>query len=338
MAWTKLLMLPLLAAAFKDCDEVDVAGLGPYGDASQFNVTTENGTLIFVLHPALDAEKTFPVMVFSHGSTGEYAMYETAIKHYVSHGFVVVFPHIKGAKADTKPLTLDPHGGFTIHGFEYAMEANANATSPLYQKLDTQNVVLAGHSMGATSTLMAATKLPAGSAKVAVAQHPGLCGPWGPPPCLPGSCSTWMPADFEDAASKMPMLLTTATNDGAFWPAPYTAEHELGCFNKSTERRSAGGTAFAQFSEAACQDDGTGGRYDRKWSTGGHDCPMRQQSPETAWVLTAAKLYAQLGGNTSSKCYGLLWGTGNDSLKSKGDVEKSIINYPASRAHKEIVV
>jgi len=258
---------------------------------------------------------------------GEYPMYLWAIQRYVSHGFVVIGPHVKGPKEDTSPLTLDPHGNFTIKGVNYAVKAAANASSPLYKMLDLQNLVLAGHSMGATSTLMAAAKLPAGTVKVTVAQHPGICGPFGPPPCLgPGPlCNTWMPADFQNASSKMPVVLTTATNDGAFWPAPHTAEHELGCFQKSTTTK-VGHTAFAQFSAAACADDGTGGRYDRKWSTGGHDCPMRKVSPETEWVLVASKLYAQLGGVATSQCYSMLWGTGKTSLKEDPDAEKTIIN------------
>merc|ERR1711976_16819 len=101
-------------------------------------------------------------------------------------------------------------GGFTIKGVHYAVSANSNASARLYNALDLKNLVLAGHSMGASSTIMAAKKLPAGTAKAAVAQHPGLCGPFGPPPCLgPGIlCNTWMPADFEEVSSKLPVLLT----------------------------------------------------------------------------------------------------------------------------------
>jgi len=197
--------------------------------------------------------------------------------------------------------------------------------------LDLKNLVLAGHSMGASSTIMAAKKLDAGTAKVAIAQHPGICGPWGPPPCLgPGIlCSTWMPKDLEEVTAKLPFLLTTATNDGAFWPEPHTAEHELGCFHKSTDNsKTKDSTAFAQFSAAACADDGKGGRYDRKWSDGGHDCPMNHESVETPWVLVAAKLYAQVGGETSSKCHAMLWGTEAGSLQKDPALEKSVINTP----------
>lgn len=314
------------AAKWPDCGEVDVTRDGPFGAMVQFNATAEDGTLVFVYHPPFPGKAPFPVMIYSHGASGEYPMYLWALRRYVSHGFVVIGPHIKGPKEDTSPLTLDPKGGFTIKGVHYALKAAADKASPLYQMIDLQNLLLVGHSMGATSTIMAAAQLPAGTSKVAIAQHPGICGPWGPPPCLgPGIlCNTWMPDDFKTASSKMPVLLTTATNDGAFWPAPNTAVHEFGCYNKSVTEEAH--TAFVQFSADACADDGTGGRYDRKWSTGGHDCPMKKASPETQWVLVASKLYGQLEGMSSSHCYSMLWGGGKTSIGTDSAVEKSMIN------------
>ena len=42
-----------------------------------------------------------------------------------------------------------------------------------------------------------------------------------------------MPADLAEVMEKNPVLFTTATNDGAFWPAPYTAKFEKGCYEKT---------------------------------------------------------------------------------------------------------
>merc|ERR1719361_126280 len=103
--------------------------------------------------------------------------------------------------------------------------------------------------MGATCSIAAAATLPAGTLEVQITQHPGICGPFSPPP-LP---STWMPSDLLNANHKHPILFTTATNDGAFWPAPYTAEHEMGCFNKSDLP---GPAAFAQFNADVCNETG----------------------------------------------------------------------------------
>eukprot|EP00931_Biecheleriopsis_adriatica_P073090 TRINITY_DN47448_c0_g1_i1.p1 TRINITY_DN47448_c0_g1~~TRINITY_DN47448_c0_g1_i1.p1 ORF type:complete len:341 (+),score=86.70 TRINITY_DN47448_c0_g1_i1:64-1086(+) len=320
--------------AWPDCSAASVKELGSAGNVSTFNASAEDGTLLFVVHPALSGHLApYPVMVFSHGTTAELAMYEHALEHYASHGFVIIFPHIKSPEADIHPWVLDPKGDFAIKGVHFAVSANVDKTSVLHQQLDLSNLVLVGHSMGASTTIMAAKRLPAGTAKLAIAQHPGICGPFGPPP----SPNTWMPADFHEAAEKLPMLLTTATNDGAFWPAPLTAQHEYGCFNKSTMDATAAGTAFLQFSADVCQDDQTGGRPGRNWSTGGHDCPMRLQSPETPWVLVAAKLYAQLGGDDSSSCFRMLWGDGDDSLRADKALEKYVVNAPG-RATAELLL
>lgn len=325
--------VPCLLAAWPDCDSVNVKDFGPFGDMTQLNATDEEGKQVFIFHPPLN-KGPYPVMVFSHGVTGEWAMYEDAYKRYVSHGFVVVFPHVKSPKDDVSAFTTDPMGKYTTRGFNFAKKANADASSPLHGALDLSNIVLVGHSMGATATLMAAHHLPVHSVKLAYAQHPGICGPYGPPPCLPGSCNTWMPADFQDVSSKVPVILSTATNDGAFWPAPYTAEHEFGCFNKSTDQSpTKDSTAYVQFKESVCLDDGKGGRYGRHWSNGGHDCPMLSDSPETPWVLTAAKLYAQLGGDSGSKCHSLLWGDSDSSLQKDPNTEKVVVNLP-----KDVVV
>lgn len=326
--------------AFKDCDQVNLTGLGPYGPERWFNGTAaEDGSVVFVFHPDLSSRSVFPVIIFSHGSAGEYAMYRYAIQRYVTHGFVVVFPHIESPSKDVSPLTLDPHGKFTIKGLRYAVSANSDAGNALHNKLDIMNIILAGHSMGATSTIMASTLLPSehglGKVKACLAQHPGICGPFGPPPCVGPVCETWMPSDLAHITARMPVLLTTATNDGAFWPAPYTAEHEEGCFNKSTAgslAMSSQGTVFAQFSAAVCQDDGKGGRYNRKWSDGGHDCPMGEASPETQWVLIAAKLYAQFDGSASSACHAKLWGPGAAADMSKGGIEKHITNPSTNKS------
>lgn len=158
----------------------------------------------------------------------------------------------------------------------------------MYDLIDFDNIVFAGHSMGATDSLMA-SHLYEGDKKVVltVAQHPGLCGPIGPPP----KPATWSKADLTDISTKSPILFTTAHNDGAFLPAPLTANHEYNCFAGAIgeEFGSTYPAAFIDFSGKACREDFQ--HIDR-----GHMCPCKTKNgggPETPWVLTAMKLYAQ---------------------------------------------
>ena len=308
------------------------ANVGPWGKPLRFN-TTFLGSPLVVLYPAgTPPADGFPLLVFMHGSTAQYEMYQPNLEFYASQGFVVVFPYIKGPEADKLPITLNTNGKYIVQGLKWAAEAQtaANASSPLHGKVDMANVVVAGHSMGASCAIMAGhgktdpDVARYATIKLVVTQHPGICGPVGPPPWP----STWMPDDLQQTVAVAPTLFTTSTNDGAFWPAPHTAEHELGCFAKSalgpltnsTSDPAAHRSTFVQFSEDACQEDGNRLPFDDK----GHDCPFKN-GVETPWVTTAIKLYAQQGGMGSSRgqqsrCAAMLYGSDSDSLSRDRNV------------------
>jgi len=180
------------------------------------------------------------------------------------------------------------------------------------------NIISAGHSMGATCSIMAGSRIAkeGRTLKLVVAQHPGICGPFGPPP----SPDTWMESDLKTVADKFPILFTTATNDSAFWPQPYTAEHELGCFNGAKLNSSK--SIFVQFNAASCSEDNDRSPY----LDSGHNCPLKYFStnPESPWVLTTMKLYTHMGGSMVSNCADLLWGKGAKSLSTDSNVEKLV--------------
>jgi dienelactone hydrolase len=305
------------AATFDDCNfskELEAGDFGPV----QFESVTWNGSLYYCVYPTTSQSiSSFPLLTFMHGSTGQWEMYNETLLRVSSHGFVVVFPFIKSPKQDTHPWVTNTDGTYVIKAVEFAANITQNQSSSLYEKIDMSNVVLAGHSMGATDTIMAASKLEAGTVKAAIAMHPGLCGPLGPPPCFGIiGCNTWLETDLEKLTGKVPLFTTTATNDAAFRPAPNTAAQELVCFQSGMN----GTGAFAQFSSDACAEDG-----DRDpFPDGGHNCPLKfsnGSSPEWPWVLTTAKLYGQQSGNPSSQCYSLLWGDAMDSLSSSPDID-----------------
>lgn len=172
--------------------------------------------------------------------------------------------------------------------------------------------------MGATCAIKGShSQLDDDRIKLTVTQHPGVCGPTGPPP-LP---ATWMPETLKELAEKHPVFFTTATNDGAFWPAPETAKHELGCWEKAMKGSDIAVSIFAQWSEAACVEDHARDPF----PDGGHNCPMKIPNggePEMPWALVAMKLYAMHGGSQDSKCHELLWGNNADSLKNSTWADK----------------
>jgi len=136
--------------AWADCDLEKDKDQGPHGPATFFNVTYDK-TVIYGLIP--QGIGPFPLLGFMHGTTAEWAMYNENLELFASHGFVVVFPHIKNPSADTHWWETNTNGEYLIKAINWAIDQNSVEGSDLYQKVDTDNVVYAGHSMGATCAI-----------------------------------------------------------------------------------------------------------------------------------------------------------------------------------------
>ena len=289
------------AVGAADCDPAEkMAGDGPY--AVEFTNYTWNETIFYGWAPSGD--EVHPVVAFMHGSTGQWGFYEENLRRYATHGMIVVFPFIESPEQDKNWWVTNTDGAYLVKAVAFAKEG------PLRDRVDASRVAVAGHSMGATCAIAAGAAGAPGSYRVVVAQHPGICGPFGPPPWP----ATWMPGDMADLTAKFPLLMTTATNDGAFLPAPYTAPHEHGCYDKGAN----GTAAFVQFSEAACAEDGA---REPLVDDGGHDCPMKIGVPESPWVLVALKLYLLNDGDPKSTCHALLYGNETTSLRNAPDAD-----------------
>jgi len=324
------------AAAVADCHASHDFG-------SVQNYTAEwQGSPLTVMHPAAAPRASkLPLLAFMHGSTGQWEMYRENLAHYVRTGFVVVFPYVKSPEKDKSPFTTNTDGTYLLRGVDYVRTQTANSSSPLFGLVDMDSVVLAGHSMGATCAIRGAYRLAATGklretgVRAVITQHPGICGPFGPPP-LP---STWKAEELRMVAKEVPVLFTTATNDGAFWPAPETAKHELGCFKMALDTPEVegaddfAGAAFAQFAEGPCDED----RARQPFPDGGHNCPLKVDGPESRWVLAALRLYGQLHGSRASRCYDVLWGEDSDSLRNASEVEIAQVLPPKEKATPMIV-
>jgi hypothetical protein len=149
-----------------------------------------------------------------------------------------------------------------------------------------------------------------------------------------------MPSDLAEVMEKNPVLFTTAHNDGAFWPAPYTAEHEHGCYEKTLaaldKTKDVKPHSFLQFTAAACAEDN-----DRKpFPDGGHNCPMKKLDggrPENPWVLNAMKLYTHMEGSEDSMCYKIMYGNETTSMRNSKDIEIHDIHVPAKETELEFL-
>lgn len=314
--------------SWDDCDpETDghapfnsTAG-GPFKHTAFLN-TTWNKHIIYVLYPDQSQPK-FPLLLWMHGLTGQYEMNQPALSLYASHGFVIMFPFILGPEADTGQFVTNTNGKYLLNALEFAGNVSADPKSPLYNRIDMSSVVVSGHSMGATCSIEAATTLASlddKRVKLVVAQHPGLCGPFGPPPWP----STWLPKGFASMNAKYPVLMTTATNDNAFLPAPTTALHETQCYNATIALATVDTktSIFVEYSDKACQNDHARDPFDDS----GHNCAFKTTT-ETPWMTTAIKYYAHLGANPASKCHEMLFGQNSTSFLNDANVQNLMINF-----------
>ncbi len=297
-------------AGFEDCDPAKDLVQGPFKPV--FFEEVYNETTFYSLIPEA-GEVKLPLFAFMHGSTGQYEFYRENLELLSSQGGIVVFPFVKSPEKDKSPFTTNTDGKFIIKAIQYAKEMNEDPESPYFGKVDVDHIVIGGHSMGATCSINSSNQLKDDeSIKLTIAMHPGICGPFGPPPCP----ACWRSEDLQAVASSHPVIFTTAKNDGAFWPAPLTSKFEYGCFEKAV------GTTdepdenifpivFSSYDEDVCAEDG---EREPTVKDGGHNCPMKNAGAEFELAIAAFKLYAQLGGDANTKCYNMIYGSSDESL------------------------
>jgi poly(3-hydroxybutyrate) depolymerase len=166
------------AAKYSDCDASDFHEIGNFGKAD-FHSEIMNSTTFYSVLPA-DTTRPVPLVVFMHGSTGQWEFYNDNLSILASHGAAVVFPFVKSPEADKHFWTTNTDGTYLVKAIEYAREMNENPEHAFYGRIDTDNIVIAGHSMGATCSINASNKLLGDEAiKLTIALHPGICGPFG---------------------------------------------------------------------------------------------------------------------------------------------------------------
>lgn len=265
-----------------------------------------------------------PVYIFMHGSTGEWDMYEQTLKQFSRHGFIVLFPFVKSPRKDKHFWTTDPQGFCISRVIEFLQvvidstgegcsASPAAAMEFLHTRADLGNVVIGGHSMGANGALMATHRWvvskstcgdvlnPTVSVKAMIAHHPGICGPWGPPPWP----YCWSKQNLGDIMlAGVPVLMLTAANDVAF-RGTSTALRQYEGFEGGLEMASTSKVRNAGFVELRAEVCSEDGKRRPMFDDGGHNCPLKLpvHNPETPWALRFAKLFTQLSGATNTRCY-----------------------------------
>ena len=103
-----------------------------------------------VFYPGnLSSSKTkYPVVAWANGTGVSYTIYEELIKEIAKGGYVVV--------ANDETMAAD--GTAQISSIDFVVSESSDSTSPLYKKVNTQLIGVAGHSQGGRSSVNAAAK------------------------------------------------------------------------------------------------------------------------------------------------------------------------------------
>merc|ERR1719331_2662836 len=90
---------------------------------------------------AAPAAEGKPLVVFMHGLTAHYEMYEPFLRGVAAAGVAVVYPFIKNPATDAKPWTTNTNGEFVRRAAAFAAAEAARAGSAL-RGLDAARVAL----------------------------------------------------------------------------------------------------------------------------------------------------------------------------------------------------
>ena len=91
------------------------------------------------------SSNTYPVITWGNGTGSATVLYDTLLRHFASHGFVVI--------ASNSTMTGD--GLSILKGAEWLISENSRSQSTFYGKIDTDNIGAAGHSQGGGGAIMA---------------------------------------------------------------------------------------------------------------------------------------------------------------------------------------
>jgi hypothetical protein len=94
------------------------------------------------------AGETYPIITWGNGTCAQPEGYGALLRYIASYGYVIVAANSRWVGDASQPM---------LHALDYMFAANADSTSPYYQKLDTTKVGATGHSQGGMATITAST-------------------------------------------------------------------------------------------------------------------------------------------------------------------------------------
>lgn len=130
--------------------------------------TSPNGTFpgsssralpTLIIYPEQNAHDPhrYPLIVFSHGFGASGPAYAPVLRKWAAHGYVIAAPSFPltsgGAPGGANPADYVNQPGDVSFVITQMLALDGNPGSPLFGNIDTQDVGVAGHSLGAITTL-----------------------------------------------------------------------------------------------------------------------------------------------------------------------------------------
>jgi len=135
---------PSKAGPYKTITENDV---GPEAGEADADTGVVPRFTMFRPDNMAEVELCHPVITWGNGTGSTPSMYGTLLRHFASHGFVVIGSNSKNvARGTPEPM---------IVGVTWVLEQNEDPSSVLYHRLDTTHIGATGHSQGAMATTKA---------------------------------------------------------------------------------------------------------------------------------------------------------------------------------------
>ncbi len=117
----------------------------------EYPLTDENLKRFTVFYPQNMLQKNtkkYPLIIFANGTLIPVSGYPGVLKHLATWGFIAV-----GSEE-----LWSGRGSGTIAALKFMQALNNDKNSPFYQKIDMENIGLAGHSQGGVAVFNAATR------------------------------------------------------------------------------------------------------------------------------------------------------------------------------------
>jgi hypothetical protein len=122
----------------------DPGGMGPFETVVENNVGPDSGYTLFRPMDLAQSGLLHPVITWGNGTGASPQSYRGMLTRFASHGFIVIASNSPNVAQGTPPPMLN--------GVTWVIEQNGDASSALYQHVDTMNIGATGHSQGAFAT------------------------------------------------------------------------------------------------------------------------------------------------------------------------------------------